>query len=67
MAAVQGQIIRFDPKFTPCEIERLCFQFGGALLIPRATFRKEIGEIRSQFSTPELRLYKPLMAFLSRH
>lgn len=51
-------LLQFDPKFTPREIERLCFQFGGALLIPRTTFRKEIGDTRSQFSTPELRLYK---------
>ncbi len=51
-------LLQFDPKFTPRDIERLCFQFGSALLIPRATFRKEIGITRSQFSTPEFRLYK---------
>lgn len=51
-------LLSFDPQFTPRDIEHLCFQFGGALLIPRGTFKKEIGEIRSQFSIPELRLYK---------
>ncbi len=51
-------LLQFDPKFTPRDIERLCFQFAGAMLIPRNTFKKEIGEVRSQFSIPEYRLYK---------
>lgn len=51
-------LLSFDSQFTPRDIEHLCFRFGGALLIPQGTFIKEIGEIRSQFSIPELRLYK---------
>ncbi|HPT01406.1 MAG TPA: XRE family transcriptional regulator [Bacteroidales bacterium] len=51
-------LLSFDPKFTPRDIEHLCFQFAGAMLLPRTTFKKELGEIRSQFSIPEYRLYK---------
>jgi len=36
------------------EKERFCFQFAGAMLIPKMTFKNEIGEFRSQLSEPEL-------------
>lgn len=35
-------------------MERMCFQFAGAMLIPEETFRMEIGNSRSHISIPEL-------------
>lgn len=38
--------------------EKMCFQFGGAMLMPEETFRNEIGHHRSHIPTAELILIK---------
>ncbi len=47
-------ILNLDDNISDKEKEKLCFKFAGAMLIPEPTFRKEIGDIRSHFSKPEL-------------
>lgn len=47
-------LLGFNPKLSQKEIERFCFRFAGAMLIPERTFKKEIGAHRSHFSISEL-------------
>jgi Zn-dependent peptidase ImmA (M78 family)/DNA-binding XRE family transcriptional regulator len=47
-------LLNFDKRIEHKEIERMCFQFGGALLMPLETFKKEFGENRSHISITEL-------------
>ena len=47
-------LLNFSKDIQPREIERMCFQFGGALLIPIETFKREFGENRSHISITEL-------------
>jgi len=46
--------LNFDGHFTESEIEKLCFRFGGALLIPEATFRMALGDHRHNLAVQEL-------------
>lgn len=47
-------LLQFGHGIEPKQIERMCFQFGGALLLPLDTFKNEFGESRSHFSINEL-------------
>lgn len=47
-------LLTFSPDVSQKEIERYCFQFAGAMLIPERTFTKELGKHRSHFSISEL-------------
>ena len=47
-------ILNLEDGITDREKERLCFQFAGAMLLPKPTLIAEIGESRSHFSVPEL-------------
>jgi len=50
-----GHLLLILPESTSHkEKERFCFQFAGAMLIPKMTFKNEMGEFRSQLSEPEL-------------
>jgi Zn-dependent peptidase ImmA (M78 family) len=44
----------FDQSFSPKEIEKLCFRFAGALLMPAETFIRELGAKRNSISMNEL-------------
>jgi len=46
--------LNFDGHFTESEIEKLCFRFGGALLIPEATFGMALGDHRHNLAVQEL-------------
>jgi len=47
-------LLPFDPALEHKEIERLCFHFAGALLLPYETFKHEIGPNRASISLLEL-------------
>lgn len=51
-------VLNFDSSFSEKEVEKLCFRFGEALLIPEATFKKELGQHRNHISMPELIVVK---------
>lgn len=47
-------ILNFDEVVAHKDMERMCFQFAGAMLIPEETFKNEFGEHRMRISVPEL-------------
>ena len=47
-------LLNFNKRLEQKEVERMCFQFGGALLMPLETFKIEFGENRSHISITEL-------------
>lgn len=47
-------LLSFHPSLEHKEIEKLCFRFAGAMLIPEESFKMELGESRSRISLPEL-------------
>ncbi|MFA6651470.1 MAG: XRE family transcriptional regulator [Bacteroidales bacterium] len=47
-------ILKLNEAIPERDKERLCFQFAGAMLIPEPTFKSEIGDVRTNFSIPEL-------------
>lgn len=47
-------ILNFNDSIGHKELEKMCFQFGGALLMPFETFKNEFGENRSHISITEL-------------
>lgn len=47
-------LLKFSDSLEHKEIEKLCFRFAGAVLIPKETFKMELGEERSRISLPEL-------------
>lgn len=47
-------ILKLNEDVSERNKERLCFQFAAAMLIPKPTFKSEIGDVRSHFSIPEL-------------
>lgn len=47
-------LLQFNKDLEHKQIEKMCFQFGGALLLPLDTFRKEFGENRKHFAVNEL-------------
>lgn len=51
-------LLDFDESFTETEVERLCNIFASAVLLPRRTFKREIGLVRSDFSKRELSIIK---------
>jgi len=50
--------LNFQKDFDQKQIEKMCFQFGGAMLIPFDTFKKEFGEGRKHISINELIVMK---------
>ncbi|HHN48504.1 MAG TPA: ImmA/IrrE family metallo-endopeptidase [Bacteroidales bacterium] len=47
-------LLTFNPDLESKTIEKLCYRFAGAMLIPKETFLVEMGNIRSKISLPEL-------------
>ncbi len=47
-------LLTFDSAVSQKEVEKYCFQFAGAMLMPEKTFKREIGTSRSSFSQQEL-------------
>lgn len=47
-------VLQFDESLDKKKLEKLCFRFAGAMLIPAETFKMELGEKRSQISEGEL-------------
>lgn len=47
-------LMNFSNNFTQKEIEKMCFQFAGAMLMPEETFKRELGANRSRISLQEL-------------
>lgn len=47
-------VLNFSDKLDHKQIERKCFQFAAAMLIPEETFKEELGEKRTHVSIPEL-------------
>ena len=47
-------LLNFDDDLSQKEIEKYCYQFAGAMLMPEHTFKSEIGSSRSHFSQQEL-------------
>lgn len=47
-------LLKFDPKLTVNQIEKLCHQFAGAVLLPKETFLEELGLHRNRLSITEL-------------
>jgi len=47
-------LLNFHHELTQREKESLCYQFAGAMLLPRETIRKELGKERSRISMHEL-------------
>lgn len=47
-------LLTFDKNIAHKDVERMCFQFGGALLIPLETFKREFGENRKHIAIHEL-------------
>lgn len=47
-------LLNFSPNLDQKEIERLCFQFAGAMLIPEETVYHELGKRRTSISLNEL-------------
>jgi Zn-dependent peptidase ImmA (M78 family) len=51
-------LLEFDPELTDSQIEMLCFNFGGAVLIPDQTYFRDFGTYRISFSKRELGIMK---------
>lgn len=47
-------LLKFDPKLTEQQKEKLCHQFAGAVLLPKETFLEELGPHRNRLSITEL-------------
>jgi Zn-dependent peptidase ImmA (M78 family) len=47
-------VLNFKKSLSAKEIENLCHRFAGAMLMPRETFLKELGEHRNKISKAEL-------------
>ena len=47
-------LLSFHSDLDQKAIEKLCFRFAGAVLIPKETFLAELGQNRSRISLPEL-------------
>lgn len=47
-------ILNIDDGFSEKEVEKICYLFAGAMLLPESTFKAEVGEHRSHFNVPEL-------------
>jgi len=51
-------LLQFSEDINHKAIEKMCFQFGGALLLPYDTFKREFGENRKHFAINELVVMK---------
>jgi Zn-dependent peptidase ImmA (M78 family) len=51
-------LLSFNPGLEPKAIEKLCYRFAGAVLMPKETFINELGVNRSSISIAELRTIK---------
>lgn len=51
-------LLQFNKDVEQRVIEKMCFQFGGALLLPFDTFKKDFGENRKHFAVNELVVMK---------
>ena len=47
-------LLNFSPGLSHRKIERLCYRFAAAMLVPEKTMRQELGNHRSHLSIPEL-------------
>jgi len=47
-------ILDLSANLSEKEVEKRCFQFAGAMLLPESTFKSEIGAVRSHLALPEL-------------
>lgn len=47
-------LLNFSPGLSHRDIERLCYRFAAAMLVPEKTIRQELGNHRSHLSIPEL-------------
>ncbi|RCW31941.1 ImmA/IrrE family metallo-endopeptidase [Marinilabilia salmonicolor] len=47
-------ILKLPDDLSEKQVEKKCFQFAGAMLLPELTFKSEIGNIRSHLALPEL-------------
>jgi len=47
-------ILKLPDDLSEKEVEKRCFQFAGAMLLPELTFKSEIGNFRSHLALPEL-------------
>ncbi len=47
-------LLKFDASLGQRDIEKLCFRFAGAMLMPRETFKMELGAERSRIAVVEL-------------
>jgi Zn-dependent peptidase ImmA (M78 family)/DNA-binding XRE family transcriptional regulator len=47
-------VLNFSKDLLPKDIERLCHRFAGAMLMPKATFLREMGAARNRVSISEL-------------
>lgn len=47
-------LLRFDENLTHAQIEKLCNQFAGAMLLPESGIKYELGESRNRLSMNEL-------------
>lgn len=47
-------LLSFNPELGSKAIEKLCYRFAGAMLVPKETFLSEMGNSRSKISLPEL-------------
>lgn len=47
-------LLNFSPDLRHRDIERLCYRFAAAMLVPEKTMRQELGNHRSHLSIPEL-------------
>ena len=47
-------LLQFNKEIEHRPMEKMCFQFGGALLMPLDTFKREFGENRSHVAINEL-------------
>lgn len=47
-------LLRFNESLTPNQVEKLCHQFAGAMLLPDSAIKQELGEHRNQLSINEL-------------
>ena len=51
-------VLNFHDSVQQKEIEKLCFRFAGAMLMPEETFKMELGKNRSFIPLPELIMIK---------
>lgn len=47
-------LLKFDESLTSAQIETLCHQFAGAMLLPESAIKHELGEFRHRLSINEL-------------